>query len=383
VLAALKICGDGQLFKCAMKTSVLSSNADSFHSLVSAGNGLEQYCRIVSPLRWDEVFVQMLTACFDAGGKESDHYNVLSVAGFASFAGMWSEFTERWNARLAKDSLPYFHAGDFAHSVKVFSHGWKHDEQRRRALVTDLMDIIHECGLRKFGSVIRIDDYKDVTKKWNPSGNLDAWPLLDAFAICSMTCIEDFYSYASGEGVTNNLRYVFEKGDPEETLRLICRGKKIPDPDFAWSREYVDSKGSKHDPFVGLQAAGWIAYEYYLGADRLLSGKPSDRWAFRQFETIPGHVKVLHHKELAPNIPSMRKIMAARCDAVRDSTFWLELIALSKDKDFSQKLPQDLFDGAEAFSRFRKQFESHLKSTESDATRSHTSSKKKKRRKGK
>ena len=86
----------------------------------------------------------------------------------------------------------------------------------------------------------------------------------------------------------------------------------------------MDSKGSNHDPFVGLQAAGWVAYEYYLDAHRLLYAGPSDRWAFHQFESIPGNIIVLHHTLLMPHVPSMEKYMTEKCNAVRDAALWLE-----------------------------------------------------------
>ena len=277
------------------------------------------------------IFVQMLTACFDGGAKESNQYNVLSVAGFASFATVWKEFADRWTQRLCRDSLPYFHAGDFAHSTGAFKHGWKHDERRRKSLLTDLMDIIHSCGLRKFGHVIRIDDYKGVLKKHNPGSDIPAWPMLDAFTICATNCIDKLYSYAKSEGINKNLRYIFEKGDPEDMLRHICRARRLQDPDFQWGKPYTDSKGVEHDPFVGLQAAGWIAYEYYLDADRLLFGQPSERWALQQFESLPGHVIVLHHKELLPDIPRLHALMQEKCENVRDAAFWLESVRSRAD----------------------------------------------------
>lgn len=364
-----------------MTASVLSNPADLSRD-VKGGGGFEQYCRIVAPLRWREVSILMLTACFDAGGKDSHEHNVLSVAGFAGFSGMWDEFNPKWNRRLEQDSLPYFHPGEFAHSTGAFAHGWKNNEDRRRTLSGDLMDIIYKCGLRKFGHVIRIEDYKGVLAKHNLTRPIPAWPVLnDAFVICAMKCIENFYAYAKGEGVTSNIRYVFDKGDPEDALRLICRGHKLQQPDFQWSRPVVDSKGIAHDPFIGLQAAGWIAYEYYLDANRLLFGQPSDRWALQEFESMPGHVIVLHHKELLPDLPSLRNLMQTKTEAVRDATLWLDLITRPKEELEKLSGMPEFIESPGAFGNFRYALKEALSDPSAAAPASQHSERKKKSRK--
>ena len=46
------------------------------------GSSLEHFSRIVSPLHWKDVFIAMLTICFDGAGKDANGYNVVTVAGF-------------------------------------------------------------------------------------------------------------------------------------------------------------------------------------------------------------------------------------------------------------------------------------------------------------
>src|SRR3990172_8990662 len=123
---------------------------------MTPASSLQHYARTVSPTNWKDVFLAMLTACFDGAGKETNKYNIVVVAGFASFAGLWEEFTRKWNQRIVKDGLTYFHAGDFAKSVGEFENGWKGNTTRREALASDLMQIISECGLRKFGCILRL-----------------------------------------------------------------------------------------------------------------------------------------------------------------------------------------------------------------------------------
>ena len=277
--------------------------------------GSEQFCRIVSAQRWRGVLIQMLTACFDGGAKETLEYNVITVAGFASFAGMWTEFEQRWQARLTQDGLPYFHAGDFAHSAGVFTDGWKKQENKRRALLNDLFEIIQDCGLRKFGCILKLDDFTKAQERHDA--------VLDAYAFAGTAAVEDFQAFAKSEGVNRNVRYVFEKGDPEDDLRAIFQYKGFSDPDFAWSKPHTDNKGFKHDPFIGLQAAGWIAYEYYLDAERLLYGKPTSRWALEKFETLPGFITLKHGGSVMPNIPDLRKFL----DSVREASKRIDKLA--------------------------------------------------------
>lgn len=74
-------------------------------------------------------------------------------------------------------------------------------------------------------------------------------------------------------------------------LQPECTDEGYIEPDFTWKRPHTDRKGFTHDGFVGLQAAGWIAYEYYLDAlhvpDFTLSTSSVEkkgRWAFRQLK---------------------------------------------------------------------------------------------------
>lgn len=155
------------------------------------------------------------------------------------------------------------------------------------------MEIIEGFGLRKFGCVVTLDDFQAFKKK--KAKELSKLPNVDGFTFAAMTSVKAFHDYAWSEGITSNVRCVFEKGDPEDLLRKIFRLHGYSDPDFAWNRPVTDSKGFTRDPFVGLQAAGWIAYEYYLDADRLLySDNPSDRWALNRFESLQGNIILQH-----------------------------------------------------------------------------------------
>lgn len=84
----------------------------------------------------------MLIFAFDAGGDDNTEH--LTVAGFASSTEDWSDFSEKWKARLEKDGIPFFRAVDAASFRGPFEH-WRelpNREQLRRALFADLMELI-------------------------------------------------------------------------------------------------------------------------------------------------------------------------------------------------------------------------------------------------
>ena len=89
-------------------------------------------------------------------------------------------------------------------------------------------------------------------------------------------------------------------------------------------------QGFVHDPFIGLQAAGWVAYEYYLDSDRLFYSDPSHRWALEQFEKLPGHIILNYYGDPRPNNSAMEKVFEAKMNAVRDATLHLQRIVDEK-----------------------------------------------------
>lgn len=267
--------------------------------------GLEHYCRTVSPREWKGVTLQMMTACFDGAGKDTSQYGVMVVAGFSSVAGVWREFETLWKHRLDKDHLPFFHPGRLAHFEAPFD-SWKGDEPRIRSLTGDLMEIIKSCGLRKFGCILMLEHYRNVMGKRVKQGV----PKLDCFAFAALKAVDDYHAFAKAEGIKHNVKSVFEKGDPEDHLRKLFREYGHEEPHFTWSKTHTDQKGFTHDPFLGLQAAGWIAYEFYLDAHRLYFEKPTERWALKQFQTLPGQLKFMYDKErvLQPKVTNPQEI---------------------------------------------------------------------------
>lgn len=251
-------------------------------------SSVESFARVVSPCNWESVPILMLTVCFDAAGKESDaKHTVVTVAGFASFAGAWDGFQKEWNARLSCDGLEAFHASDFAQFTEEFKSGWKDNEPRRQKLCADLMDIIATNGLRRFGCVVPLAVHRGMDQALMKNMRIDA------YVHGATHAVDRFNNYAFNVGVRNNIRYVFEKGDSEGALRQRFQEDGYKTPDFTWKQKHTDRKGFTDDGFVGLQAADWLAYEYYLDFTRVLDPNktPTRRWALSQFESLPGEIQ--------------------------------------------------------------------------------------------
>lgn len=256
---------------------------------------IRNFASIVCSSRWQDVPIVMLTICCDAAGKEADKKTpAIVVAGFSSAAAVWDEFDLRWSAVLEKHQLPHFHAGDFALSKPPF-HVLRGDEPKRRALVADLLAVIQECGLRRFGGFIR---KKDIPKGKMKDG-FSSDTTVDGYVLCARSVADDFLAFARGDGATDNLTYIFEKGDSEDLLTRHFREQGFPEPIFKWSKVHVTRKGIKHSPFLGLQAAGWLAWEYYIDFCRLIGldhhrATDEGRVPFRAFEVMPGHPKIVY-----------------------------------------------------------------------------------------
>jgi len=308
-----------------MSTAVFANITEhQQRSSLDDGSSLEHFARTVSPRNWQNVYILMLTVCFDAAGKEDSEQFVV-VAGFAGMAKVWSEFEIAWQNRLDKDDLPYFHSGDFAHfRDPLFSRGWKDNEPRRQRLCRDLMRIICDHGLRKFGTVINLDTHRTIDEA------LRTTFLLDAYVQGARCSVITFNNYAKGIGINRNVRYVFEKGDREHELRQRFQTDGLIDPDYTWKSRHVDDKGFVHDGFLGLQAAGWIAYECFLDLKRRNDKYDrirDPRWAFTQFDRLLGQIEVQTVEAAKGNELLMR---------VAEQTTYLSDL---KPKSFSMVIP--------------------------------------------
>ena len=244
----------------------------------------------------------MLMACFDAAGKSEDLSTpIVLVGGVCSFTSVWDEFNSRWSKALVENRIPYFHAADFANYKPPFDI-FRNDEIGRRKLVSELLSIMSECGLRKFGALI---DKPSVQKAKKNMGMEDG-PYMDDYVVCCRRVVNDLFKYARGEGIFD-ISVIFEKGDSEDLLRKHFRHNRLPEPDFRWSKDFTDRKGVAHHPLLGLQAAGWVAWEYYVDSCRTL-GLSHEPWTakgrvpYQAFEKMPGNIIIQNVQNPYPRI---------------------------------------------------------------------------------
>lgn len=130
---------------------------------------------------WERTILGMFTACFDASGSENDPKTpYLAVAGYISTADRWITFSQLWNTRLREDGLDYFRMSEFAHSKKIFA-GWKLEENRRRNLLKDLVELVKTHAIVMFGCAVKISAMKDMTIETRLSST--------SLPMCSLACI--------------------------------------------------------------------------------------------------------------------------------------------------------------------------------------------------
>jgi hypothetical protein len=222
---------------------------------------------------------QMVVA-LDASGKE-DIQPALAVAGFVSSASDWEEFAVKWKSRLEADGITYFHAAEFAQSVKEFVP-LKDDEQRRRKLLGELMNILKTHVYRKFGCIVVCKDFKgavgqDISSVFFPN----------AYVLAGIATVADVSLWARREQLKTPHRIVFEDGD--------------------------QGKGALAG-FIPLQAADWLAYETFLDfkAARGFSKPRPIRWAAQEFSEMVGEVDIIEAENLSQLLTMLKRDLLSR-----------------------------------------------------------------------
>ena len=187
---------------------------------------------------------------------------------------------------MKDDGIEYFHAHQFAHSIKQFE-GWRDDEGRRRAFYGDLMDIILSHAHRKFGSII-----VNATHDAELSQENREMFHLEAYALAGRTVAADVARYAASFSAKNFPEIVFEDGDLDKGM-LMKRLKKdgYPAPIFKPKKDTVGRKdGLLRPAYTPLQAADLWAYELYLADQKVQAEGRQEhfRWGFEQLHKMPG-----------------------------------------------------------------------------------------------
>ena len=224
----------------------------------------------------------MMYAAFDAAGQEV-RQPCLAVAGFISSATDWEDFDTQWRSRLGKDGLSYFRMSEFAQWTGAFSEKQEWPEERRRALLGDLVAITQKHVYHKFGCAVVNATFEDMDEEVRKAFGLTA------YVLAARTCAGDVRGWSSDAYMPRApIAYIFEAGDTGKDGPL--KGKLIerlehdafPTPIF-WPKKDIIRDGVTHPGFAGLQAADILAYEHSLVAKR---GEAS-RWAFWEFDKYP------------------------------------------------------------------------------------------------
>jgi len=233
----------------------------------------------------------MLTAAIDCSKDKDRKYFVM--AAFVSSAEEWSAFDSEWRARLAVDSLPYFHMNPFAHATThpqpPFDKSWIGQEKRRKVLLSDLLDIIHSRAWRKFICMLPInvlDTFSlDSRRYYIPS----------LIALAGQLLWTEIEKWRREEKWVNQVEMVFEQGDEDVgTLINVMRAATGVIPSF---RHKKDNPEKGIVAFTPLQASDILAYEVQKLAG--MEGRPRDtpfRFPYYQLEKIPGGLNLMSER---------------------------------------------------------------------------------------
>jgi len=222
--------------------------------------------------------VRELVAAFDASGKETDQ-SCVAVDGFIATSDEWDKFSSEWMKRLSEDGLSSFHMREFAHWRGQFSdrNYWK--EERRRRLLSDLIDLVRSHTFQmKFGCSVLLTTFARL-----PQDVKDEY-FLTAYVLAARTCVSQVRMWALKERITSPIRFVFETGDEGQgrlAKRMIDDG--LPVPEFEPKTDRIE-KGRSVRGFLPLQAADILAYEHFIAT----RDARFDRTPFKEFDKMPG-----------------------------------------------------------------------------------------------
>jgi hypothetical protein len=223
-----------------------------------------------------------VTAYFDESGHSAST-RVVAIAGAMSTPKRWGALREKWTATLAKYKIDMFHMTDFESRQGEFS-GW--DENRKRALLSELFEAIENFPLMLMGTAIVVGHFNKL------DANKQKY-LMDPWYVCYQSCFTEALSTL----------YIFnpvEEGvEPEFANIRSCffeshRQYKYGPALFALTHEQVSSRavsrtrgvigwGSKQS-CVHFQLADLVAYELRKHVENSLFGlgRPT-RWPMKRF----------------------------------------------------------------------------------------------------
>lgn len=255
-----------------------------------ANPAIESIARMAagSVYEWRDALMVMLQTAFDVS-QDQPYRRFLVMAGFVSSAERWNDFDALWRDRLRLDNLQYFQMRAFAQCDTPFHQGWKHNEPRRRKLISELLGIITAHAYQKFAVVVQAEAVNAVSEQvlrhlgrtslaaagFHMVGLVDNWRERER------------YQYAP--------EYLFEDGDSDKgTLMKLMHEITGKDPIFRAKKDKPE-KGIL--AFTPLQAADLLAYEVKRVADDYGRPLPDNfrfRFPYQELDHMPGEPKVFN-----------------------------------------------------------------------------------------
>ncbi len=274
----------------------------------------------------ENAILAMVTFAFDASGDDSRPY--LTMAGFASSAKDWDDFSAAWSERLKQDDIEFFHAADLDGFWGPFKH-WQDNPDRRtlrKNLCADLMNILKRHVYQRFASTVINNEFQQMTAD-----------LRDEFALCAYslagrTCEKQVREYILSHFTRDTpFAVVFEAGDKGKgklQKRLAEDSGLVPT--FRRKKDTILEDGLVERGFIPLQAADWFAYEVNKMAEKFgdgsLKSESQLRWPMQEFlRNPPGPLGVF----LAENIKDLR----IKMEATKETISWEKALGLGKKRD--------------------------------------------------
>lgn len=191
----------------------------------------------------------MLIAMADESGISADA-NYFSMAAYVADHRVWAEFNVEWTAKLQKHGIEYLHMWEFAGRRGPFT-GWL--EERRRALMLDLLMAIMSRRLYAVGIAMRTADFRRLEAEIQEG-------LVGPYMIC-------FYELSFGIGVLSGNAFPGEPVDflysrQDEFKRMMRRWWQFAKRTRGYGPRLgvLDFQDMRTVP--GLQAADLLAWEF-------------------------------------------------------------------------------------------------------------------------
>lgn len=206
-----------------------------------------------------------LIAFYDASSHEKATEQPLVVAGIVSAEEQWIEFEDAWNRTLDLFGVSHFHMSDVAHFQGEFI-SWKKNEEMRRMLLVDLIEILRRTVM--FGQVVRIvpGDYTAVNEVYHL--DQDHWN--GTYSYTALLCAAAIEQWQRTLYPCTNVRHVLEKGDTGQgaIVELVTKmGKASP---LTVKAKYDRETETWCRPFEGCD---FLAYESRLYVSDKIAGK--------------------------------------------------------------------------------------------------------------